>query len=59
MLGRTRASGAQSISLPKLSGLMEMDVASLRSQLMLLKSTSVAKTWNGCAYLIEVLELVH
>jgi translation initiation factor 3 subunit L len=36
-----------SISLPKLAGLMEMDGATLRSQLMLLKSTAFVKTWNG------------
>jgi hypothetical protein len=37
----------QSISLPKLAGLLEMDGATLRAQLMLLKSTALVKTWNG------------
>jgi hypothetical protein len=37
----------QSISLPKLAGLLEMDGSMLRSQLMLLKSTALVKTWNG------------
>jgi len=36
-----------SISLPKLAGLMSMDISTLRAQLMLLKSTSMVKTWNG------------
>ncbi len=33
---------------------MEMDGATLRSQLMLLKSTSFVKTWNGSGDATEV-----
>lgn len=44
----------QSISLPKLAGLMEMDGATLRAQLMLLKSTAFVKTWNGSGDATEV-----
>lgn len=36
-----------SIAVPKLAGLLGMEISALRSQLMLLKFTSTVKTWNG------------
>eukprot|EP00884_Botryococcus_braunii_P016905 jgi/Botrbrau1/3899/Bobra.0183s0120.1 len=41
------------ISLPKLSALMEMDETSLRGELVLLKSTGYCKTWNGEGTCVE------
>lgn len=50
---------SQSISLPKLAGLLEMDGATLRAQLMLLKSTALVKTWNGSGDGTEVRFACH